>query len=376
MALTRPILNSTVAFDASQEHIFTFNVIGGDQVVRNQLTIVRQSDGIIVYQSSQETFSYTHTLLANSLTNGVYYSAYIQTYNYNGDISANSNSIPFYCYSTPNFEFQNIPVSGVITNPNFNFEVLYNQNEGEALNSYIFNLYNTQGTLLATSGTLYTSSGAVPLTIYYNFAGFADNTNYYIKATGITSQGTQISTTINSFYVQYSNPSEYAIVELNNNCEGGYITIKSNLSEIDGESNPDPPNYVNDNTAIDLTQSGDYVLWNKNFIIDGDFTASLWGNHFNSNSNIITMESENTILSVNYKDYNENLKFLELIVQEDNILYYIYSNPIFALPDDEIQIWFRRVGNLYEIKLYDLAERPYLILDSFVQGYLDVNKLS
>ena len=84
MALTRPILNSTVAFDASQEHIFTFNVIGGDQVVRNQLTIVRQSDGIIVYQSSQETFSYTHTLLANSLTNGVYYSAYIQTYNYNG----------------------------------------------------------------------------------------------------------------------------------------------------------------------------------------------------------------------------------------------------------------------------------------------------
>lgn len=375
MALTRPILNSTVAFDASQEHIFTFNVIGGDQVVKSQLTITNQSTGIKVYVASQESFSYTYTLPANCLTNGVYYSAYIQTYNYNGDISANSNVIPFYCYSTPIFEFQNIPISGIITNPNFNFEVLYNQNEGETLNSYIFNLYNTQGTLLATSGTIYTSSGAVPLTVYYNFAGFADNTSYYIQATGITSQGTQISTVINSFYVQYSNPSEYAIVELNNNCEGGYITIKSNLSEIDGVSEPDPPIYTDDNTAIDLRQFGNYVSWDNNYVIDGDFTASLWGHHFNSNSNIIRMKDENTMLYINYKDYDENLKFVELIVEEGNITYYIYSDPVFVFPNDKLQVWFRRIGSLYEIKLYDLEERPKLILDSVTQGYLNVNKL-
>ena len=102
------------------------------------------------------------------------------------------------------FEFQNVPLSGIITNQSFNFEVLYNQNEYEALSSYIFNLYNTQGTLVATSGTLYTSSEAVPLTVFYNFAGFANNTSYYIQATGITSQGTQISTDMVSFYVQYS----------------------------------------------------------------------------------------------------------------------------------------------------------------------------
>ena len=35
-----------------------------------------------------------------------------------------------------------------------------------------------------------------------------------------------------------------------------------------------------------------------------------------------------------------------------------------------------RINNLYEIKLYDLAERQYLILNSDTQGCLDVNKLS
>ena len=43
MALTKPILYSTVAFDASDAHRFTFNVVSGDQVVKNRLTIVNQN---------------------------------------------------------------------------------------------------------------------------------------------------------------------------------------------------------------------------------------------------------------------------------------------------------------------------------------------
>ena len=39
MALTQPVLYSQAAFDATQEHIFPFNVVGGDQVVANILTI-------------------------------------------------------------------------------------------------------------------------------------------------------------------------------------------------------------------------------------------------------------------------------------------------------------------------------------------------
>ena len=39
MALTKPILNNVAAFDASNSQAFTFNVVGGSQVVGNTLTI-------------------------------------------------------------------------------------------------------------------------------------------------------------------------------------------------------------------------------------------------------------------------------------------------------------------------------------------------
>ena len=49
MALIRPILYSTSAFDATASKIFNFNVSGGDQVVKNRLVISKQSDNTIEY---------------------------------------------------------------------------------------------------------------------------------------------------------------------------------------------------------------------------------------------------------------------------------------------------------------------------------------
>lgn len=377
MALTRPILYTTVAFDASQEHTFIFNVVGGDQVTKNRLTIIRQSDNSIVYQSIQEGFAYNHIVQANSLVNGVYYSAYIETYNYENDISSPSDSIQFYCYSTPIFAFQNFPISGIINNSSFNFEVYYNQEENEILNSYIFNLYNSQGSLVSTSGTLYNTHTTLPILISYIFSGLEDNTNYYIQVNGITIQGTQISTPMQLFYVQYTQPSVYSVIELNNNCEGGYITLKSNLREIDGVSNPENPIYVDDDTAIDLTGVGNYVLWDSGYSINGDFTASLWGHDFNEDSTIITMENENTILTIKYRKNEDNFYYVELIVKNENIIYYIYSNPIFILENDELQVFIRRINNLYDINLFNLSSGGNLplILNSNSQGLIGINVL-
>ena len=39
MALTTPILYTVNAFDATQEQVFNFNVLGGNQVTANTLTI-------------------------------------------------------------------------------------------------------------------------------------------------------------------------------------------------------------------------------------------------------------------------------------------------------------------------------------------------
>lgn len=358
MALTRPILYSMAAFDARVENTFTFNVIGGDQVVKNQLTIINQSNNNIVYQEEQTTFAFKHILPANILVNGDYYSAYIVTYNSGGESSSPSASIQFYCYSQPFFAFTNIPVTNLITNSNYIFEVSYSQEQGELLNSYTFNLYDAQRSLLSSSGLKYIG-GVVPLPINlsYTFSGLKDGTSYYVQATGQTVQGTIIETAFINFSVSYIEPNVFSIINLTNNCKGGYIIVQSNLTEIAGSSNPSPPIYLDGDTAVDLREDGSYVIWDDGFNLSMDFTASLWGREFNENSTIITLGNKsNNNLQINYRKDENGLFYADLIVSENTIKYYLYTPSIQVNSSDSLQIWFRRISGLYEIGLYNLEE--------------------
>lgn len=356
MALIRPILYSTSAFDATTSKIFNFNVSGGDQVVKNRLVISKQSDNTIVYDNIQTTFAFRHVVPENTLINGEYYSAYVITYNSANEQSAPSLGIQFYCFSSPSFEFSNIPINRVISNASYNFIVTYDQDEFEYLRSYTFNLYNSERVLLTTSGIQYISStSTLPLNINYTFNGLNDKETYYIEANGQTMHGMVVDTGFILFSVQYEVPNVFSIISLDNNCEGGYITIQSNLVGINGESNPSPPIYVDDNTAIDLTEVGDYVLWNSGYEINGNFTASLWGRDFNENSEIVNLSDGMQNLIVNYRKDENNLYYVELIVREGFLIYYIYSDSVSVSSEDELQVWFRRINHLYEIGLYNLS---------------------
>ena len=356
--LTTPILYSQAAFDATQAHTFTFNVVGGEQVTQNKLVITNQSTSEIVYQAVQTTYKFEHILPANTLTNGVYYSAYVITYNTTGTASAQSNSIQFYCYSTPSFAFSNLPINNVITNSSYNFQATYNQTEGELLNSYAFTLYDAQRIQIATSGTQYVGATTTPPTIVaYQFTGFVDRTSYYIRAIGQTAQGTQVDTGLIAISGLYTVPSLFSVIELNNNCSGGYVIVRSNLIEIGSESNPTPPNYVDNNTAVDVRNNGQYVEWSSGFELNGDFTASLWGRDFNENSNIITMtdDLENNII-IRYRTNENNTVYADVTVTDGDVIYYVYSDAI-ATPTtiDKIQIWLRRIGYQYTIKLANVT---------------------
>lgn len=359
MALTRPILLAPPAFDATNSYTFTFSVSGGDQVVGNKLVIAKQDSGEIVYNKTITSFSFSHTVTANTLTNGTYYNATLYTNNSNGVTSPASNIVQFYCYAAPQITFSNFPADSIIKNGTYNFQAEYTQNESEALNSYIYNLYDSQRILISTSGTKYVGSITVPPTeIEYSFSGLNDNTTYYIEIIGRTINNTEVTTGIKQFFVKYEVANVFTAVQLTNNCKGGYITVKSNMISIDGISNPNPPLYVFDDTAISIRNENDYVSWNSGFSISGDFTASLWGVDFNEDSTIITLENEkdDSSLVVNYRSDGSRV-YAELFTTEGNLHYYIVSDKI-ATPseNDKIQVWFRRVGNLYDIGIININE--------------------
>lgn len=360
MALTQPTLYSQAAFDATQQHIFTFNVVGGDQVVANTLTIVENETNTQVYSQRQETFSLTHTLPANTLTNGTYYAASLTTENANGDVSVSSNIIQFYCYTTPTFVFTNLINGTNLTTSSYNFEMSYSQTENEALEQYSFNLYDYSSTLISTSGILYTGSSVVPFVAQYTFMGLINSNSYYVECTGITIGGTQISTGLISFGINYNSSSTK--LNLVNNCSEGYVYISSNPVPIFGFSNPVVPTYIEDGdtTYIDMSEDGDYVFWDNGFTTSTtDWTLSIWGKDFNENQIICTMKNNNNdIITIQYVKNNTNVYcLLNAVAFNTNYTYTVFSNNITAPSSgDNLMVWVRRVNNIYDIVLTNLEE--------------------
>ena len=356
MALTTPILLSTVAFDATQAHTFTFNSVGGDQVVSNTLTIRLNSDNSTVYSQSQTTFVYEHTLPAGTLTNGNYYNAYITTSNSSGETSAQSNVIQFYCFSTPVLSLTNVTSGGTISNSTFTFNYTYSQAESEPLNSYVVNLYDASRNLISTSGEQYPNDTTVPLYLTHTFSGFEDNTLYYIQATGVTVNGSPVTSAEVNFTAVFDRPSAFTLFSVTNNCDGGYINVQSNVITIPGQVSPGDPVYI-DNKELDLRQDGTYLEYSENINIGNQFFGILKCRDLNDNTNIISFLSpDGTKITIDYyvsivdSDLTDKAYAL-LTASMGGYNYQIYSDPVTPPASDTtpINIQFKRDGNLYEI---------------------------
>lgn len=358
MALTRPILYTIPAFDATTAYTVQFNSIGGSQVVSNRLVIATNADNQTVYDETQTTYKFEHTIPANTLTNGTYYNATLYTFDNEGNTSQASNIVQFYCYTTPTLTFTNIQPNGTITNSNFTFDFTYAQTQNEPLNTYTVNLYDAQGLLIASSNEQYASSTTVPLSLSYTFTGFSDSTNYSIEVNGYTINNTSITSGKINFSVNYVSPNIYSIVELQNNCSGGYINLVSNVAIIDGITNPDPPTYIN-NKEIDLTQEGSYVEWNEGYEVTGDFTGTLIGRDFTPYSTIFTFSNtDGSTVSINWLEGYENgdntttlMAYAQLVVYQGNVIVYNIKTSMIDIPEatDVVTVWFRRINNIYEL---------------------------
>lgn len=284
MALTTPILMQQNAFDATQAHVFTFNVYSGSQITGSKLTIKNNATLETVYEGTETSYAFKHTVPANTLTNGVYYQASIQTMDAQGNFSPASNIIQFYCYSTPTLVFNNIPTANIIPSASFTFEVKYNQAESEALDSYVFNLYTTAGTLISTSGRLYNTTTTVPTVFAYTFSGFNNGEDYVVEVNAVTVEGTQITTGKQTVFVQYSQPGMFSSLYLTNNCKNGNITVQANVIGINGEVNPSPPKYItrNEQVYLDLTNTHTSdtppcVQWAEGYEIPDNYVIRIWG---------------------------------------------------------------------------------------------------
>lgn len=286
--LTQPIINPISAFDSKKAHIISFIVIGGAQVIGNRLVIRDNQTGKEIYNKIQSTMKLEHLIPANTLINGGYYNAVVYTIDSANNESMASTAVPFYCYSQPNLTIDNIPATETIENGTYRFIGSYLQKENELLNSYQYTLYDSNKNILSQSALIYYDTDS---SLSYTFVGMSNDTAYYIELSGETVNGTKITSGLKYFTVRYLQPASFAICDLVNNCENGYIQISSNIVAIDGKSNPDPPIYIDDK-EVDLRDPDSWVEWNSGFRIQDDFTMRVWGRDFTPYENIITLSND------------------------------------------------------------------------------------
>jgi hypothetical protein len=284
MALTRPTAKTKAAFDATKSETFYFNVEGGDLVTGNKITIVDQVTGNTVYTTPSEHIGrlvYNRTIPSNllpppqgsGLVNGKYYYYYFNTFNANGDMSVNSNPVPFYCYTTPVIEFTNLPPQGeYIETSNFIFNMTYSQAEGELMDYLIVTIYDANHREYIKSDKILSNSSN---NYAFSVLGLA-NGEYSIKAECVTINDTVVYSSEEQFVVRTIVPKIYSRFSAEPKCDKGYVEITSTLSDIEGICNEDPIEYV-EPSSIALLPRQHWVEWDEGFRIPSVFTLGVWG---------------------------------------------------------------------------------------------------
>lgn len=339
---------SVKSFDATNDFTFSFRW-PGNQSFGSKLKIYQNSTLALVVESTATNFKLENTVNGNTLANGVSYVAEIASIDSTGVESSFSDKISFTCYSTPVFNFSNIVDNQTVSSANLVCNLLYSQAENEPLNSYKVMLYSFARSQLISSNVLFDTEN-----LTYTFSGLSDNTQYHIRAEGETVHGMALDTGYVLVNVDYVRPSTFATVELENLPSQASVQVKANLVMIEGEGNPEHPTYI-DESVIDLTQDGSYVVFDEGYSINGNFSTQMLLRNPTAYTTIYTANKDSHRLRIQYMvnqfiGDSVNKSYFVLTAENAITEYRIATEPMTLLSsEDWVRLYFKRVNNLYEI---------------------------
>lgn len=258
-----PILRTIGNFDANKDKKITFTINGMNIIPRLVRVIISDNNtNESLYDNTSEITitNLTHTIPAGSLVNNKYYNCYITITDNNNLISPQSNTVPFYCITTPTFEFLNIP--NIITQSNIDPTLKYEQNGSiyDPLMSFNIKLYNSQNNLVYDSNTIYVTETTQ---LQVSLKDLEED-SYKIIAQGETLNNLQLQT-IQEFSVYYDSPVGFQSMYLDNLYEQGQIRLTSNIIGLIGTMHGEEI-YI-DNSMLDLRDENSYLEFNKGFLI-------------------------------------------------------------------------------------------------------------
>ena len=346
MTMVKPIGKTIKAFDSSSAQLFEFISSGGNQVVKNRIIIRNNSTSAVVYDNTLETYTLGQTVPSNKLSNGIQYNFTFTTYDVDGNSSEESAPILFWCYTTPSISFTNLTTNQKIQSSTYVFLAQYSQAQNEYLKYANFTLYNSVSSQIYKTDDINVTT-APPNSLSFSYDKFENSTNYFIEVSGVTINGTIISSGKIPFNVSYTQPTLYNALNVENKCGEGYNQITSNFMVIDGETNPSTPRYIN-NSKLDIINYLEYVKWLSGFSIDKDFIFELWYGVAFLGKQFIIKKDENNYFIGNYVreiPYGETKvkDYVEIIGYINNVeTFYMRSNYIDIINNTaNVVLWFK-----------------------------------
>lgn len=228
--MAKPIIKTMAPFDQDTSYTLGF-VWKGAMAYNNRLYIYDAETMNLVYDHiyPENYYRLTHEIPAGTLRNGKKYAAQVQVIDINGTTSDLSDKYYFWVLANPVFYFNGLSdsVTNEIDNSSYIASLYYEQANGDTLLSCQFFLYNTVKEQLDASEIKYNGNTT------YTYRSFENDTNYYLRATGVTKKGIGLDTGFVPIYVRYTDPSFYARMYAKVNEVIGTVDYSTNIVNIE-----------------------------------------------------------------------------------------------------------------------------------------------
>lgn len=339
--MSKPVVNRINPFDGSKDYTVSMSYLG-NMPYSNRVIVYDAITLSVVYDSTTTNtkFSIDHTIPSNTLVNGKKYAVQGQVFDSTGKASLMSDKVYFWCLATPDFYFNNISDGTIFNTASIYAELIYNQSDWEDISEYRFYLYNETKGLLLESEMFYTTDNMT-----YAYRGLDDDNFYYIRAKGTTVNGIQMDTGYIKIFVNYENPKDYKLIFAECNERNSVVTYQTNFVVINPSDTT--TEYQYENGWINLV--GKTLVYDKDFIVTGDFTMTIRGRELYKNTTILRCSNSQRGFTLSSYIYDDGQMRYKLLVPNGLCNYVLYTDPITPEDIDIVTIHIRRINNRYEL---------------------------
>lgn len=368
----KPVIKPITPFDATIGTKISATY-AGNMPYYNRVVIQDAVTLTEVYSRTIATSEYSHTLdptytgsivaagdTGYSLINGRRYTATIQFFGRTLlDPFLVSDKVSFLTRTTPVFYLDGITDGMIIDSASIGLNLIYSQNESEMLISYRFSIYDNNKVLLQETDIKYDLTDMT-----YIFKGLENLTSYYVRATGVTKNGIDLDTGYYEIRTQYENPSAYARMYVDNDPLTSEMEYRTNFVLIESEEDGD--NYEYEESYIYL-DNGQKVTYSQGYEIKGDAIWHIRAKDMDYERVFFRCFSEvdGEFYVEGIRDVDMLLKF-RLVVPGSMSNYILYTQSVNIDWMDIVNIWIKRVNNIYEIKLF-VEYNPIVVGNLFLE---------